>query len=139
MSAAGYDSATLTKVENQFINANPAWRVAMPEDAAIQIGSLSNFFAYLGIGPSGGSNSIIGETWFGAKGSVSSNYQDEAETNAAASDNGRQVNGFGIPAATARESAQVNMNTGRYEYSSTDLTIGNQGAPFELSFARSYN
>lgn len=139
MQAAGYDSATLTKVENQFINANPAWRVAMPEDAAIQIGSLSNFFAYLGIGPSGGSNSIIGETWFGAKGSVSSNYQDEAETNAAAADNGRQVNGFGLPAATARESAQVNMNTGRYEYSSTDLSIGNQGAPFELSFERSYN
>ncbi|MBX9879872.1 MAG: hypothetical protein K2Y22_15550 [Candidatus Obscuribacterales bacterium] len=51
----------------------------------------------------------------------------------------RQSNGFGMPAVGANQSARVNMHNGRYEYSSTDLTVGNQGEPYSLSFTRSYN
>ena len=142
MSTAGYTTAVLNTVENTLINANPSWRVAMPEDFTITMGSFTNFYAYMGIGGSGsssGSSTIVGQTWFGSKGVVSGGYQDQPTTNAAAQDNARQSNGFGMPAVGANQSARVNMLNGRYEYSSTDLTVGNQGEPYSLSFTRSYN
>jgi RHS repeat-associated protein len=139
METAGYDSAVLDSIEDIFINGSPAWRVAMPADSNITIGDTTDFYGYLAFGPSGSDSTTIGQTWFGAKGSVSTGDQDEAGTNGAAADNARQVNGFGAPSVTAYESARVNMLNGRYEYSSTDMTVGNQGAPYELSFTRSYN
>ncbi|MBX9770283.1 MAG: hypothetical protein K2X29_02875, partial [Candidatus Obscuribacterales bacterium] len=137
MSAAGYANDVLNTVESQFINANPSWRVAMPQTAAITFGSFNNFYAYLGLGPDG--SSLFGQTWFGSKGSVSGNYQDPSSTNAASASNARQVDAFGLPAITTNESWRVNLTNGRFEYSSQDLTVGNQGAPYELVFARSYN
>ncbi|MBX9879718.1 MAG: transglutaminase family protein, partial [Candidatus Obscuribacterales bacterium] len=90
MSNAGYTSAVLTTIENSLINANPSWRVAMPETFSITMGSFNNFYAYMGIGSSGsssGSSTIVGQTWFGSKGVVSGGYQDQPTTNSAASDN----------------------------------------------------
>lgn len=140
MSTAGYSSAVLTKIENDLITATPAWRVAMPETFNITMGSFSNFYAYMGVGASGSagaSSTLVGQTWFGSKGVVAGGYQDPATFNAASKDNARQANGFGMPGVGA--SASVNMLNGRYEYSVTDLTVGNQGMPYELAFTRSYN
>ncbi len=68
-----------------------------------------------------------------------SSYQTDEATNSTAADNARQVNGFGMPSVTDSESAKVNLLNGRYEYGSTDLTVGNQGIPYQLPFVRSYN
>jgi len=143
MAAAGYDNSTggvLDQIQ-ALINGTPPWRVAMPNNTSLQVGSFY-FYGYMGfqVGPNPNDYvNLNGQTWFGAKGAVSGTYQDNPTTNSAASDNARQVNGFGMPAITAYESARVNMLNGRYEYSSTDLTVGNQGAPYELAFTRSYN
>jgi RHS repeat-associated protein len=135
MASAGYPAAVIANIGSTFISSG--WRVAMPQSAALPIGAFSNFYAYMGIAPD--KKSLISQTWFSAKGAVAANYQSDADTNSAASDNARQVNGFGMPAATATENARVNMLNGRYEYSSADITVGNQGNPYELAFLRSYN
>ncbi len=142
MSTLGYPSSAISDIQNNFIfppTGQPTYRVAVPDVINLSVGSISSFYGYMGV--STGSyppTSVVGKTWF-AKGAVGGEYQTDAQTNSAAEGNARQVNGFGMPAVTATETAQVNMLNGRYEYSSTDLTVGNQGEPYQLSFKRSYN
>jgi hypothetical protein len=101
-------------------------QVLAPGSVTIPING-SNFSNYIKIGADGAS--LSGQI-FGAKGAISTVSQDETATNSAASDSARQADGFGVPAATATESSKVNYWNGRFEYSSTDLTVGNQGAPY---------
>jgi RHS repeat-associated protein len=135
-----YTTTTLGEIESEFINRTPSWNVLLAADADIEVEGFDDqsdvLYAYLGISSDG---NIVGKNWLNSKGSVSSGNQDDTATNSAASDNARQANGFGMPSVTASESARVNMLNGRYEYSCTDMTVGNQGAPYELSFTRSYN
>jgi RHS repeat-associated protein len=132
LGTAGWNAALITDIHNEVLDKG---RVVIPNNPLITIGSFTDFHGYIGVQGA----STYSTTWFGNKGAASAGAQDDAGTNAAASDNARQVNGFGMPAVTATESARVNMLNGRYEYSSTDLSVGNQGAPYELSFVRSYN
>lgn len=137
MSAVGYSNDVLNTIQNTYINATPSWRVVLPETFNITFGSLSNFYAFLALSPNG--SGMFGQTWFGAKGAVSGAYQNDASTNAASADNARQANSFGMPLSDARATSGINLTNGRYEYSSQDISVGNQGAPYELQFQRYYN
>ena len=134
LSASGYSTAVLTEIED-WLDLGTSWRAIVPNDPTVQVGSFNDFYGY--VAANGPSTHCM--TWFGAKGSASTGAQDDADTNGAAQDNARQVDGFGMPAVTASETSRINMLNGRYEYSSTDLVVGNQGGPYELAFVRSYN
>lgn len=141
MTRAGYPSSALASVSSLI---SKAWMVMMPQNGSVSLGSLTGVYGYLGLSTSastggvGNSTSLMWLSGLPYKGALSTQSQTTPQTNAAANTNATQVNAFGLPANTSK-AAQVNVWNGRYEFSATDLTVGNQGHPYELAFIRSYN
>jgi len=135
LAAAGYSSTTLDGVETVFINAG--WSVFIPADATVTIGSWFSGYAYYGLSPDG--STFVGPLFNGAKGATSDN-QSDSDTDDNCSSSSPDVNGAGVTGTPNNVTAEpIDLFKGRYLYSNVDISVGNQGEPYELSFVRTYN
>src|SRR5262249_15842435 len=62
---AGYNNTVLDDITD-WLNLGSGWRVVVPNDPTVTIGTFTDFYGYLPLGPDG--TSIFSQTWFGAKG-----------------------------------------------------------------------
>lgn len=136
LASAGWTVDDLNGIE-ALITGSPAWELNIPEDASVTIGS-SVWNIYGGANPTG--SAILTRLGGAGKGGGGTEHQEPGGVNSVASTNQLGPNGLGQPAYPAYQSAEpVDMLTGSYLHTGTDISVGNQSEPYQLSFVRTYN
>jgi YD repeat-containing protein len=88
--------------------------------------------------------SMVPEFFFSDFDNTKGSFADESQTadefNVEVDSNGADIGGDGYPIpASVVSNEPIDLFKGRYLYTSTDISVGNQDEPYALSFSRSYN
>jgi RHS repeat-associated protein len=131
-----YTESVTTGSETITLSYNNGDSVTVPDQSKVQVGNYFNGYGYYDL-ISGGSE-FFGPLEY-LKGSGSGDISDTG-CNDGSSANSPAVNGTGTPFFALEISNEpIDLFMGRYLYSNTDITIGNQGDPYSISLVRSYN
>lgn len=124
-----YPSQALTDIENWYLNWG--WRVILPEDGELTVEDFEGYGFY-GVSP-----------WYGAVGIFSGQLQGGMGAAALTIDLAvRGVSGNFLPQPLTTVSVSpdpIDLFSGDYTYSHTDLSVGSQQFPYKLEFGRSYS
>ncbi len=138
-----YSSGTLDDIENWYLNWD--WRVAIPEDAEVEIDEFLGWGYYAC--PPSPYWGMIGILSGFLQGAAGAQEQSQTETANNANSSGNPLiwdwinkvplpNGNGIHDWSPDP---VNYRTGAFAYDHVDLTVGSAGFPYGLSFQRFYH